>query len=477
MRAFKTSDLKIKASAHLSASLLVALSFLSACSPHAADSTDVELTTENVLAVDPHPEKSATDPLREEIGRQFIVEHFEARTNSLMLQAIKSQRPAGFVFWNAKAASGQELREVVRAYAGQAASAKGRAPLLFSTDYEGGGISFTPGGARTSGIQRFKKGMTNLVHPTWLEKSMPEYGVELCKLHGQIMAAELDSVGINYPLTMVADLQNALFALRSVSKDPAKVSACLKAASDAFYENGHVIFVTKHFPGLGQTRGDTHDLTVVSKVTDMAVAALHLAPFKALVTDSKKQNAGDLLSILASHAKFPLLDPKHITTESPTILTTIVREKMGFEGILVSDAMWMGEYAPMTLTQMLPVYLNSFVSGMDILMIKGSHYAGAVRFFRQVYDNEVDQATKTICEQRSGLKWADLRSQFIARLKQSSARLNRVTSTVGDARKTMASPGTSAQASTSTLTKRYDQILQDIDARWSDVLPAIRQAE
>jgi beta-glucosidase-like glycosyl hydrolase len=445
-----------------------------ACAP-TTDHAFMNLTPETVLAVDPHMDRNASDPLRNEIGRQFIVEHFEAATNDLMMQSIVSQRPAGFVFWNSNKADGVQLREVIRAYAAKAASTGSRKGLLFSTDYEGGGLSFTPNANNTAGIQRFKKGMTGLAHPAWLEKSMPQYGTELCKLHGQIMAKELSSVGINYPLTMVSDLSNGLFLLRSVSKNPATVSACLQAAMDAFFENGHVIFVTKHFPGLGQTRGDTHEGTVVSRATTMEEESLHLKPFIDLINNSKAKGQPELLSILASHAEVPLFDPSHLTTESPKILRGILRQKLGFGALIVSDAMWMGDYEPLGLTQMLPIYLNSFNSGMDILMIKGVHFAGAVSFFRQVYDNEVSPDLQSAIETRTGLTFAQARAQFIARLKESSQRLDLVVAKVGDPRAVM---GRGAPRDETTQARaRYDQILLSIDTRWQGVLQELRAQE
>jgi beta-glucosidase-like glycosyl hydrolase len=435
----------------------------------------MELTPEAVLAVDPHMERNATDPVRNEIGRQFLVEHFEASTNGLMMQSIVSQRPAGFVFWNSNKVGGTQLREVIRAYAAKAASTGTHKGLLFSTDYEGGGLLYTPSGHTVAGIQRFKKDMTGLVHPAWLEKSIPRFGTELCKLHGQIMAQELTSVGINYPLTMVADLANALFALRSVSKDPAVASVCLQAALEAFLENGHVIFVTKHFPGLGQTRGDTHEGTVISRASTMEEEMRHLKPFIELINRSKAKGSPELLSILASHAEIPVFDPGRLTTESPTILRNVLRRQLGFGALAVSDAMWMGDYGPLTLKQMLPIYLNSFISGLDILMIKGAHFAGAVSFFRQVYDNEVSPELRAAIEDRTGLSFADARATFIARLKESSRRLDQVIAKVGDPRSFM---GRGApRDETTRLRARYDRILISVDTRWQTVLEGLRAQE
>ena len=190
---------------------------LSACAP---TGNGHEISQETVLAIDAHPDRNASDPIRNDIGRQFIVEHFEASANGLMLQAIARQKPAGFVFWNSNKVGGIALREVIRTYANKAANSGDHKGMLFSTDYEGGGLSFTQAGGTIAGIQRFRQDMTPLAHPQWMEKSMPQFGTELCKLHGQIMAKELTSIGINYPLTMVSDISNALFTLSLSQQKP-----------------------------------------------------------------------------------------------------------------------------------------------------------------------------------------------------------------------------------------------------------------
>lgn len=447
-----------------------------ACSPTIQPKTHANATLSGdllssghiALAVDPHPDRNAQDPLRQDVGRQFIVEHYEAEVEPVVLQAIAQHRPAGFFFWNGNKVSGPALREVIRAYATKAATTGDQKGLLYATDYEGGGEEFTPQGVNAMGIQRFRGGMTPLVHPPWLGESLTQFGTELCSLQGEIMSKELTSIGINYPFTMSSDLSNRLFLLRSVSTDPQKVAACADAMMRAFMQNGHIVYVTKHFPGLGQTSSDTHLGTVVSHATTMDEENRHLAPFEALVNDSKTQQDEAQLSILASHAKVPLLDPDHITTESSKILKGVMREQLGFNGLIVSDAMWMGDYAKLSAAQMMPIYINSFLSGMDILLIKDAHFGAAVEFFRQVYDDEVSPDQMQACSQRTGLPWTELREKFLARMKESSSRLDNVLTKIGDVREQM---GTGNPADETTqLRSRYDQILEALDSRWHAIL-------
>ena len=145
-----------------------------------------------------------------------------------------------------------------------------------------------------------------------------------------------------------------------------------------------------------------------------------------------------------------------------------MRQQLGFGALIVSDAMWMGDYERMSLTQMLPVYLNSFVSGMDILMIKGNHFAGAVDFFRRIYDNEVTNDEIKAIEARTKQNYSEIRQKFVARIQESSRRLDIVLNKVGDARAQMGQGAPKDQ--TTQLRARYNQILMAVDVRWKTIL-------
>jgi beta-glucosidase-like glycosyl hydrolase len=247
-----------------------------------------------------------------------------------------------------------------------------------------------------------------------------DYGTELCALHGKIMATELKAVGVNYPLSVVSDLATqALTSVRGISKDPQAVSDCVTKILEEFMRTRDVIFVTKHFPGLGLTRGDTHEGTVTASTTDQAMIQMHLEPFRKLMRLSREQGSEGLLSIMTTHAKFLAFDDKHVTTESSKIVTDLLKQQMGFNGLVVSDAMWMGEYGEMKSAQLMPVYLNAFLSGIDLLMIPGARFAESVNYFRKVYDGNLTSEEMAALTSRTGMTWKDTRTKFLERISQS----------------------------------------------------------
>lgn len=419
------------------------------------------------LASDGNPSADANDPVRQKLSYFFLVEQFNVGANTSMLAAIKNNPPGGVLFWNGNKADATQVRESVRAYSKQA-EAMHIKPLLFSTDYEGGALSKTPSGANIPGVQRFTKGFTPLAHPRWLGASVKDYGTELCALHGRIMATELKAVGINYPLSVVSDLATqALTSVRGISKDPQEVSACVTKILEEFIRTKDVIFVTKHFPGLGLTHGDTHEGTVTASTMDQNVIQMHLEPFKDLMKLSREQGSEGLLSVMTTHAKFLAFDDKHVTTESPKIVTGLLKEQLGFHGLVVSDAMWMGEYGEMKSAQLMPVYVNAFLSGIDLLMIPGARFAESVTYFRKVYDGNLTNEEKNALTSRTGMNWEDTHAKFLARISQS---LKAHDAARGGIKAPHNYMGTQAPTSlTEQSRERYNKILSELSTRGSSL--------
>lgn len=356
------------------------------------------------------------------VGQFFLVEQSSPELSQVLMNVNSISSPGGLVFWNASKSDYAKLQSTISKYSAKAKE-RGEEPWLFSIDYEGGALSKTPSGKTVAGVQRFVKGFTPLAHPIWLGKSMNKFGTELCELHGAIMGKELSAVGINYPLTVVSDLASRLFSNRGISKNPIQVSECMKAFLKSMSEAESMITVTKHFPGLGQTVGDTHDIVSVSTAKTMDEFNEHLRPFAQLIEFANSYQMGNQLSILASHASFPLVDKKNLTTESSILLDDILVHQLGFQGIRVSDAMWMGDYGRLNGTELYAAYASSFIAGLDLLMIPFAKYKGAIQAFDQLARNQVSQEFKASLEKRMGLPLAEIQEKFLDRANESLSRL------------------------------------------------------
>jgi beta-N-acetylhexosaminidase len=155
---------------------------------------------------------------------------------------------------------------------------------------------------------------------------------------GEQIAETLASVGVNLNLAPVVDLNvnpsNPIIGSlgRSFSADPAVVTA----QAEAFVEGHRSVGVQttlKHFPGHGSSTGDTH-LGVVH-VTD-TWSAVELEPFRNVVHDGLAD------AVLTAHVFNSKLDPEHPATLSVPTITGILRDEIGWDGVVISDDMQMG---------------------------------------------------------------------------------------------------------------------------------------
>ena len=155
---------------------------------------------------------------------------------------------------------------------------------------------------------------------------------------GRRIAETLAGVGVNLNLAPVVDLNvnptNPIIGSlgRSFSADPAVVTA----QAEAFIAGHRAVGVTttlKHFPGHGSSTGDTH-LGVVDVTHSWS--EVELEPFANIVHDGKAD------AVLTAHVFNATLDPDHPATLSQPTITGILREQIGWDGLVVSDDMQMG---------------------------------------------------------------------------------------------------------------------------------------
>lgn len=155
---------------------------------------------------------------------------------------------------------------------------------------------------------------------------------------GRQIAETLASVGVNLNLAPVVDVNvnppNPIIGAlgRSFSADPSSVTAHAESFVQGHREVG-VRTTLKHFPGHGSSTGDTH-LGVVD-VTD-TWSAIELEPFGALIRDGLAD------AVLTAHVFNATLDPEHPATLSAPIITGILRDQLGWDGLVLSDDMQMG---------------------------------------------------------------------------------------------------------------------------------------
>lgn len=220
--------------------------------------------------------------------------------------------------------------------------------LLFAIDHEGGWVL------------RFQSGLSAFPGNAALGKAGDP---ALARGTGQRMAEELGAIGIGLNLAPVLDVlgpkYNPGIHIRSFGQDPALVSR-MGAAFICGLQGHRVAACAKHFPGKGAARKDAH-LTLPLIPCSKREMERHLAPFRAAV------KAG-VASIMSSHAVYPALDPsKAPATFSKPIITGILRKRLGYKGVAISDDLCMGA---VTESRSIPeAALDAYLAGHDLLII------------------------------------------------------------------------------------------------------------
>ncbi len=157
----------------------------------------------------------------------------------------------------------------------------------------------------------------------------------------RIMGEELRDLGVHIDFAPCLDVnnnpRNPIIGVRSFSANPHKV-ASLGCAAIRGLRDGGVIPTAKHFPGHGNTDTDSHLALPSIKGTRQQLETTELIPFKAAIKENVE-------AIMTAHIVFPALDAKLPATLSKTILTGLLRQELGYEGVIVTDSLSMKSIA------------------------------------------------------------------------------------------------------------------------------------
>lgn len=197
------------------------------------------------------------------------------------------------------------------------ASNESEIPLLFSVDAEGGTVTrFTwrPGLKTPQALG--DSGKPELAHDQFLR-----------------VGQKLRTTGIGLDLAPVLDVAKApnktFLKTRIISKDADVTSTIGTAIIDALHEGG-CLATAKHFPGHGGTTMDSHSAMPIVTSSEEEMRAYDLVPFAAAI------DAG-VDAVMVAHIKYNQFDRGNVATLSYTIITELLREELGFDGIVISD--------------------------------------------------------------------------------------------------------------------------------------------
>jgi beta-N-acetylhexosaminidase len=332
---------------------------------------------------------TATEVVRD-FGQLFIMAFDGRRLPADAAEFFATFRIGGVILFADNYESPAQLKALTAEL--QAKCGHEDAPLFISTDHEGGRV------------QRFREGFTRVA-------AMAEFGRrpegETDAIYSRV-GAELHAAGVNMNFAPVADLCTAetpgAIGDRSFGCDPDRVSAHVVAALQALQRQG-VIACVKHFPGHGATDVDSHrDLPVINLSLE-ALEARDLKPFRAAF------NAG-VAAVMTAHALYPACGEEEWPASlSLHVLQSLVRDRYGFDGLIVTDAI---EMAPLV-ARWGPVEcgFQALRARADVLLYyKEAHQFLAFDALRRALERgEIDPAPVA----RSLRRVRDLKRRFLSR--------------------------------------------------------------
>ncbi len=229
-----------------------------------------------------------------------------------------------------------------------AANTDNRLPLFIGTDQEGGNVVRLPGALKNFPTNK-RIGAIN----------EPQFSYEI----GSLLGEQLKAFGFNLDFAPVLDVnsnpRNPVIGDRAFSDKPHIVSE-LGIQTMKGLESQQVIPVIKHFPGHGDTSVDSHlALPKVMKSLE-ELNKLELIPFKAAI-----ENGADV--VMVAHILLPKIDETYPSSMSKEIITGILREQLGFDGVVMTDDMTMGAIA--NHFEMGQAAVDAVKAGNDIVLI------------------------------------------------------------------------------------------------------------
>lgn len=267
-------------------------------------------------------------------------------------------------------------------------------PLYFATDFEG-----------NPSMDCFMRGILPVPHPMGLAASGD---VDLSRRVAALVGRQLKALGVNWLHSPVLDVNthpmNPEIGTRSYSPDPDMVIAHARESLRGFDEAG-VIATGKHFPGRGHSVEDVHFGVATIGESVERMQQVHLAPYKALI------EAG-MPAIMLAHSIFPSIDPtEEIATLSKPIVTGVLREELGFDGVIMTDSFTMGGLVAKY--EVPEAAIRSIEAGVDLILLKdenalrGDVYRGLLEAVRsgRLPEARVEEAARHVltAKQRAGL--------------------------------------------------------------------------
>ncbi|MBR6711449.1 MAG: glycoside hydrolase family 3 protein [Selenomonadaceae bacterium] len=291
---------------------------------------------------DPIEEQLNSMTLEEKVGQMVMFGVYGTELNEDIIYSLSNFHFGGVIFFDRNlesVAQAKKFAEDIETAANQ------KAPLFFAIDEEGG---------------RVARGRDFLeVAPS--QESIGQSGDPANATYwAKHNATILKSIGMNINFAPVADVGSR--DTRSFGDNPQLVAQFVDAAAKG-YEAENFLYTLKHFPGIGKSKIDPHK--EVSSVEDSKAIldAEDLPPFKKVI----REHDNSRFMIMVGHLRYDALDPVNSASLSPAVMTGLLRNELGFSGVVVTDDLEMG--AIKNHTDLASLGVQMIKAGGDIALV------------------------------------------------------------------------------------------------------------
>lgn len=318
--------------------------------------------------------------LDEKIAQMLIVYYTGNSYDDILQKTIKEVKPGGFILMNENITTYEKTLSMVTGMQKDSSI-----PMIISIDQEGGTVQR---------LQKISDKEVSYIPSMYYvgKTSDTKLAYEL----GKIMANQLRTIGVNLDFAPVVDInnnpKNEVIGKRSFGNNANTVTDMALSLQKGLEEN-KINTCIKHFPGHGDTEVDSHySLPIINKNYD-ELESLEFIPYKKAI----EQNTN---MIMIGHIALPqITGDKTPASLSKTIITDILKNKLGYKGLVVTDALNMGALTNSYTDK--EIYTMAINAGVDLLLMPRGSKA-AIKYIKEAIDEgkittkQIDNSVKKI---------------------------------------------------------------------------------
>lgn len=278
----------------------------------------------------------------EKLGQMVMIGIQGTKVDDDSLYMLNQYHMGGVILFDRNMDSPEQVKQLTSDLQAQSNE---KVPLFIGIDEEGGDVVR----------------MAERLTPPPSQKEIGATGdIEQAKTWAIKTAKSLKDIGINVNFAPVADVGSN--DKRSYSTDTNTVIDFVRAATKG-YQQENIIYSLKHFPGIGKGKVDSHiDSSSIDVVKEVLMTE-DILPFKTIIDENDPND----YFILVSHLKYPALDEEYPASLSSKIMTDLLRNKLGYKGIIITDDMEMGAVA--NHNDFRSIGVNAVKAGADIVLV------------------------------------------------------------------------------------------------------------